>query len=310
MGERHAGQDLDQRVHQLRQPGRAQLGPQILARLLVIEGEVQVLADRFLHGADAVDILRQRRIDRGGRVAGRAEDDADARQPDDAGDQQHRQHEHGQEAELPVDRQQHGDDADQQHRVPDREHREFEEFLERVHVALEARHHPADMGAVHGGERHVLEMREHGAAQIEQHALRKPCRHPFLAEAAGIVGRDQQREETQRPEQRTVVGRGERAVHRLPDGERDQHLAGHEQHHRGDRRQQLPAIGPHEAEEAPHDVGIEGAVEDLLALAATGPGRGGGGEAAAGAAEAAAEHAHDRTSRTSTGPAPTGPASA
>ncbi len=59
---RNAGQDIDQRRHHLLHPGGAALGLKILPRPLFAKFEIYRFAARFLHGAHAIDVFRERAI--------------------------------------------------------------------------------------------------------------------------------------------------------------------------------------------------------------------------------------------------------
>src|SRR5690606_13046651 len=85
--------------------------------------------------------------------------------------EQERNHRKRQRAESGIEAEQHDDDADEQDQVADREDRGFEELLQRIDIALQPRHQPADLGPVHERERDHLEVGVHRAAQIEQQVL-------------------------------------------------------------------------------------------------------------------------------------------
>ncbi len=166
-----AGQRVDDRDHDLGEPGAAQLGIQIVRDLLLEQLEVDRLAPHALHGADAMDAFRQRAVQ--GRAGDpRAQKGAPrARQPDDAHADQDRHDREGEEPEAPVEDQEHDRDAEQQDEVAEREHRGLEELLQGVDVALQARHQASDLGLVHERQRDPLQVGEHRAPQIDQQPL-------------------------------------------------------------------------------------------------------------------------------------------
>ena len=144
-----AGQRVDDRHHHLRVLRGREVGEQVGVRLVVVERRVDRLPGHPLHRAHAVDGLGQRAVgDRIGLVR-RHEGYPRLGQPEHADDEQHRHDRQGQQPELPVEPEHAADDAEQQHDVADREHRGLEELLHRVHVALQPRHQPADLGLVH-----------------------------------------------------------------------------------------------------------------------------------------------------------------
>ena len=116
------------------------------------------------------------------------------RQPDDAHEEERRHDRKGQEAELPVEDHQHRYDAAQENEVTEREDRRFQELLHGVHVALEPRHHAADLGLVHERQRDPLQMGIHRPAQVDEDALGDPSDDQFLADVGPVVDRDGRRE--------------------------------------------------------------------------------------------------------------------
>jgi len=70
-------------------------------------------------------------------------------EPDDADDEEERHDRERQKPQPPVEHKEHGDDSEQQDNVPNGRDRRFDELLERLHVALQARHEPANLSLVH-----------------------------------------------------------------------------------------------------------------------------------------------------------------
>ncbi len=124
---------------------------QVLARLVVIEVEIHRLPAHALHRAHRMDAFGKRAVgDRVG-LARPAEGPAGPGQPDDAQDQERRHDRERNDTEPEIEHQHDRDDAEQQHQIAYHGDRVFEEFLQRVHVALKPRHHAPDLGLVHEG---------------------------------------------------------------------------------------------------------------------------------------------------------------
>ena len=262
------------------------MGVEVLARLVAVKQEIDVLAAHALDGAHRVDRLGQRAVgDRVG-LARAAEGDLRPRQPDDADHRQRRHQHQSEQPELQIERQHDDDDAHQQQQVAEGGDRVFEEFLQRVHVALQAGHHPPDLGLVHEGERHLLEMGEHGAAEIEDHPLADMPHQAVLEVAGGVADQDDGAEHGGGELQmHDVAAIGEdRLVDRVADDQRDQELGAGIDQHRPERDQEPARIGPDIGHEAARHAAVVGGAEDLLVAAdlraddgARRPGRSGGG---------------------------------
>jgi hypothetical protein len=188
------------------------------------------------------------------------------RQPEDADDEQDRHGCHRQQAELPVERAQHDDDAEQQHDVADRHDGGFEELLHGVHVALQPAHQAADFGLVHEAQRHLLQVREHGAAHVEQDVFGNAADDQFLKVVGAVVEQDHAGEQTDRPaEDGSIEAAG---LHAVVDGEADDQrngeLAQRENQNRGHRDRHLHAVRADESPDAAHDLRVIGLAEDFL----------------------------------------------
>ncbi len=107
-------------------------------------------------------------------------------------------------------------------------------------------------------------MREHGAAQVEDHPLGQNCRTPLLEEAGRRVYKNQHHEATHND----IVGNMPVFVYSLIHGMAyDQRQGDLRDNKNGDSRQnaeKLPTIGPKIIEEAPDDARIKRG-EDFLA---------------------------------------------
>ena len=242
---------------------------QIVGRLVAVEHEVDVLAAHSLHGADRVDRLGKRPVgDRVG-LARPAERDPRARQPDHPDQRERRDQHQGKQAELQMERQHDHDDADQKEQIAEGGNRVLEELLERVHVALEAGHHPPHLRLVHEGERYVLEMGEHGAAKIEDHVFADMPDQPVLQVIGAVADQDHHTEDRGGKLQfHDVATLGEdRMVDRMADDQRDQELGAREDHDRTHGEQQPTQIGPHEGTETVRYAAVVGRAENLLVAA-------------------------------------------
>ena len=271
-GHGQAGQEIDGGRHDAAHPGRADLGPEILLRLLGVEFEIELLASGLLDRAHAVDVLGQGRI--GGRrgVAGLAERGLGIGQPDRPDRHQHRQHGERQQAQPDVQAEQDDSDADQHDDVAHRAGRAFQEVLQGIHVALQPGHDPPDMGLVHERQRDVLEVGEHGAADVEDHPLRQPLGQPFGQVEGGHIGRRRQGKPHEAGLEARHVMLHHRA-HRPADQQRDADLGRGRGHGGYLGADEDPPVRAHVAEETADDPCVEGP-EDVIALgrAQRGPG--------------------------------------
>ena len=122
-----------------------------------------------------------------------------ARQPEQAHDEQHRHGRQRQQAEPESSHSSTPTMPNSSTMSPTDITERLEELLHRVDVALQARHQPADLGLVHEAQRHPLQVREHGAAHVEQHVLGHLADDAFLHIAGGVVDEDRHREGARPP---------------------------------------------------------------------------------------------------------------
>ena len=226
---------------------------------------VDNLPGHALYRAYAVNSLCQRAS--GDRVGVMRYDEGHpgARQPNDADEEQDRQDRQRQQTQLPVQPQHAADDAKQQHQITHRNDRRFQEFLHRVHVALQPRHQAADLGLIHEALRHALQMGEHRLANVEQHVLGDPPHQLFLREAGQEVDEDRHGKGQDRPDEgASPVGDQKALVDRGTDDDRDRQLRQREDQDRNHRDYQLSAIRPNKDPDAAHDIGVEDTAEHLF----------------------------------------------
>jgi hypothetical protein len=201
-----------------------------------MELKVHRLPAHALHRAHAVDTLRQGAVDDRAGLPGPKERLLGPGQPDDAHDEQSGDHRKGQEAKLQIQAQQDRDDPDQQEDIADGENRGLEKFLQRVDVALEARHQAAHLGLIHERQGDPLQMQVHGTAQAVEHPLGGVAHHGQLQVIGPVVDRDQGHEgqdrQIQRPPVHRILLQG--IIDHIPDHQRDRHLGQGKDH---DRRQ-------------------------------------------------------------------------
>ncbi len=262
---RRAGQGVDDRHHDLRQPGALQLGFQIVVDLLLEQLEVDRLAAHALNRPDTVDALGE------GAVQGRAGDPCAqegaprARQPDDAHGDQNRHDREREQPEPPVEHQEDDRDPHQQHEVADRKDGGLEELLQGVNVALQARHEASDLGLVHEGERDALEMGVHRTAQVDQQPLRDARDQRLLEQICEEVeGHDAEEDQHAEREQPLVVrALDQRVVDHGAQDQRDRDLARGEGEDGENGQEQLTPIRADERPEPLQDPAVEGP-EDLL----------------------------------------------
>ncbi len=265
---RGAGQGIDRGHHDLRVFRGLEMGLQVLARLVVVEIEIDRLAAHALDGAHGVNALGERAVgDRIG-LARPAEGFPRPRQPDHADQEERRHDRQGDDTELEIERQHDDDDADQQHQVAEHGDRVLQEFLQRVHVALEAGHHAPDLRLVHEGERDMLQVGEHGVSQVEDDLLASDRDQAVLHPGRGVVHDDDGREDRDRQQQgRSAAGAEQGAVDAVAHGQRDRELRARRDEHRRDGEQHASAVRPHIVDEAAHDAAVEHPPEHLLVAA-------------------------------------------
>ena len=122
-----------------------------------------------------------------------------------------RQHREGDQRQPPVHPQHDADDADQHERVAEhRDHAGREQLVERVDVARDARHQPADRVAIVVGHVEPLQVAVDRHPHVEHDALADHLRDPGLRELehedAGEHGQEQQ------PRPRPTPARSPRAM--------------------------------------------------------------------------------------------------
>ena len=267
---RHGGageqiDDRDQHVGELRGP---QMCVEVVLRLVAEQHVVDLLAPHLLDGAHAVHVLGQRAVhDRAGFPRAQ-EHPLGRRQPDQAHDEQRRHHNQRQQPQAQIEPQQHADDAAQQHQIANREDGGLQKLLQRIDVALQARHQSPGFGLVHERQRHFLKMRIHGPAEIEQQVL---CHAPYdhlLQDIGQIVDDDDSNEadadQAQHTESVLVSQQG------MIDGgaqqQRNHDLGDGEHQHTGDSQEQPTPVRAHERQESSHDDAVERGAEHLFFL--------------------------------------------
>ena len=267
--ERRSGQGVDDGNHHLGVSGRTQMGAQVLRRLVAVEHEVHVFPAHSLDGADGVDRFGERPVGDGVGLAGPAEGDPRARQPDHPDHGQRRNQHQRQQPELGMERQHDDHDADQEQEIAEGRNRVLEELLKRIHVALETGHHPPDLRLVHEGQRNVLEMGEHGAAKVEDHVLADMPHQPVLHVVGAVADQDHEPERGGGKLQlHDVAALGEdRVIDRMADDQRDRELGARKHQHGTHGKQEPPHVGPDEDGEAACDTAVVGRAEYLLVAA-------------------------------------------
>ena len=252
--------------HDLGEFRRPERGVQVIARFLLEPHEIYFFARHLLHGAHAIDVLGQRPVDDGAGRAGPDERSSRSGQPDHAHDQQDDEHRQRQQRELHVQPQQYRDDTDQQQHVAERSDQGVQKFLQCSDVALQARHQAPDLGLVHERHRQPLEVRVHGAPQVEQNAFPGLADDDLLSQAGNRIDRYNHGECQHGRDQQSDIhnARNESLVDGGSNNERNQQLARGKQHDTDDGEHEGPAIGTHESDETTDDVAVEGCAEYLL----------------------------------------------
>ena len=271
--ESRSGQRIDDGHQNLRVLRRSQVGIQVLGRLLVIEIEVDGLPPHPLHGTDRVNAFGQGAIGDGTGLPGPAKGRPCPGQPHQADEEEDGHHRQRQQAEIEVQPQHDGDDAEEQQEVAEGRDGVFQKLLKRVHVPLQPRHHAADFRLVHERQGNVLQVGEHGAAQVEDDLLAGEAHQPVLHEVGGVVHQDHGREDDHGdPQQGGVAARGNHGgndgvVDGVTDDQRDGQLRAGKEQQSADGGIEAPPVGIDIGQEASYHVPVEGRAEHLLVAA-------------------------------------------
>ena len=119
------------------------------------------------------------------------------------------------------------------------------------------------MGLVHEGQGDVLEVGEHRAADVEDHALRQPRGHPVVEKAGGGGGQRHGPEQEQAAfQQRDVVGH--RRVDREADRPRNADAGERGHQHRALGAEHQQPVRLQIGQEASDDPGVEGGEDRLV----------------------------------------------
>ena len=170
--QRRSGKRIHHRNHQQPETRRTILRTQILARLLLEQRQVHMLARHPLHYSHAVDVLRQRaRRDRT-RLPRIQESTTRYRKPNRTTNRQSGSNSDCQQTKPPIHQQHRSHNTRQQHEIANRYHHRLQKLLQRRNIALQARHHPAHLCPIHETHRHSLQMAVHRRTQVYQDVLR------------------------------------------------------------------------------------------------------------------------------------------
>ena len=196
---RHRGEYVHRRQQARRELARPQVRSEMLGVLFVKQLQIALLAIERLHNAHAGYVFVERAVDDGYGGSDAQKRPHRKRLPYAHSQAQYGQHYQRYQPQLEVHYQQRHDYAAQAEQVGGGHYDHAHKLLQLPHIALYAGHYAPHFGLVVVRQRQPLQMREHRAAQVVQHA--KPhARHKHLLQI--VRGKPRQRRPQEQPEHR------------------------------------------------------------------------------------------------------------